>query len=85
MTVKELKEKLKNYPDDMLIIMQKDAEGNGYSPLDSLGNTSIYIPEKPWYGEVYNTDWTADEACIEPEEWEKMKLEPRVLLLCPVN
>lgn len=85
MTVKELKEKLKNYPDDMLVIVQKDAEGNGYSPLNGLNNTSVYIPEAPWFGEVYDTKWTADEACMEPDEWEKMKLEPRALILRPIN
>lgn len=33
MTVLELIEELKNYPDDLEVILQRDPEGNGYAPL----------------------------------------------------
>ncbi len=36
MTVKELKKAIKDLPDDMECILQKDAEGNGYSPLSDV-------------------------------------------------
>jgi len=36
MTVRELKEKLKNENDDYDIILSSDAEGNSYSPLASV-------------------------------------------------
>ena len=45
MTVKELKKALKNYPDDMLVILQQDPEGNGYSPLAGT-DTAFYKNEK---------------------------------------
>jgi len=85
MTVKELKEELKNLPDDMEVILQKDSEGNGYSPLDGVDPDAVYIPETTWYGEVYSMDWSADDACMEDEEWEEIKKKPRALILYPVN
>ena len=69
MTVKELKEQIENLPDDMEVILQKDAEGNGYSPLSDVDSNCVYIPETTWYGGMYSLDWTADYACMTDEEW----------------
>lgn len=33
MNVRELKDALDNLPDDMIVVLAKDAEGNGFSPL----------------------------------------------------
>lgn len=85
MTVKDLKEVLKDLPDDMEIILQKDAEGNGYSPLDDADADVVYVPITTWYGEVYPMYWSADEADMEEEEWEEIKAKPRALVLGPVN
>lgn len=85
MTVKELKEILEALPDAMEVILQKDAEGNGYSPLEGGNTDSIYIPETTWSGEVWDTKWSADDACMSEEEWGELKSEPRALILYPIN
>ena len=89
MKVKDLKAYLDNLPkeyDDCEVICQKDAEGNGYSPLSGVDDECIYIPDSTWSGEVMDARWTADEACMDEEEWKVMKgYSPRCIVLCPTN
>ena len=86
MNVKELKEALEELPDDMEVILQKDAEGNGYSPLADADPDCIYFPETTWYGEVRSLRHSAEDHCLEEDEWEDMKRDnPRALVLAPVN
>lgn len=56
MKVKELIEQLQKLPEDAIVILQKDAEGNGYSPVDDA-EEAIYVAEKTWCGEVYSLDY----------------------------
>jgi hypothetical protein len=49
MTVKQLKEALETLPDDMQVVMSKDAEGNDFSPVDEAG-TGFYHPGSTWSG-----------------------------------
>jgi len=85
MTVKELKEAIANLPDEMEVVLQKDSEGNGYSPLAGADPDAVYIPDSTWSGDVYSIEWTADDACMSDEEWEDIKSKPRTLILQPVN
>lgn len=85
MKVKELIEELKNLPDDMEIILQKDSEGNGYSPLEGVDSDCIYVKDSDWSGNVYSTGFTAGDNCMEEEDWERLKSGPRCLVLFPVN
>ena len=85
MTVKELKQQLENLPDDMVVILQKDSEGNGYSPLVGIDPDVVYIPDSTWSGDVYSMRWTSNDACMSEEEWEEIKSKPRALILYPVN
>ena len=86
MNVRELKETLEDLPDDMEIILQKDGEGNGYSPLAVADPDCIYIPETTWCGEVRSLHHSAEDNCMEEEEWEEMKKDtPCSLVLAPVN
>lgn len=86
MTVQQLRDALKDLPDDMEVILQKDGEGNGYSPLSDVDAEAIYVAESTWSGDVYSTNWTADEATFEPAEWEAFKRDnPRACILAPVN
>lgn len=55
MTVKQLKERLAELPDDFEVIMQSDAEGNSYSPLSGLEGCR-YEEETTWSGEVVHPD-----------------------------
>jgi len=51
MTVKQLKEKLEKLNENDIVIMSKDAEGNGFSPLSDLSEDS-YEETTTAYGEV---------------------------------
>lgn len=84
MTVKSLKEAIAEMPDDAMVVLQRDSEGNGYSPADGAA-PAIYVPESTYSGEIYEEEWTAEECCLEDDEWENLKLKPRVLLLWPTN
>jgi hypothetical protein len=86
MNIKQLKEAIKNLPDDMEIILQKDAEGNGYSPLRGADKNCIYIAETTWCGEVYSTKRSAEDNGFEEDEWKQIKKKhPRALVLFPIN
>ena len=50
-TVKELIEILSSLPGDSVVVLQKDSEGNGYSPLAGA-EAAKYIPENTYSGEV---------------------------------
>jgi len=52
MAVKDLIHELKDYPQDALVVMSTDAEGNGYSPLAAL-NDEVYVPDSTWSGTTY--------------------------------
>lgn len=52
MTVRELVEQLQKMDPDRLVVVQKDAEGNGYSPLEGADDNAAYTAETTWSGEV---------------------------------
>jgi hypothetical protein len=52
MTVKELINELKDYPQDAVVVMSSDREGNAYSPLAAL-NEGIYVPDSTWSGTTF--------------------------------
>lgn len=85
MKVRELIKLLENMDMDSEVIIQKDSEGNGYSPLEGVDNDAVYIPETTWFGEVYSTDWSADDACMDENEWIEILNKPRCVVLFPVN
>lgn len=55
MTLKEFRELTKDLPEEMEMIIQKDSEGNGYSPLSGIDDEAIYVAENTYSGEVYST------------------------------
>ncbi|MFF5973701.1 hypothetical protein ACFY7C_19450 [Streptomyces sp. NPDC012769] len=75
MKIKELREALAGFPDDMEVILQKDAEGNGYSPLAG-GEESWYEAHQTWCGDAIHED-DYDPAYN--------REATRVLVLFPVN
>lgn len=83
MTVKELKEAIANLPDEMEVILQHDTHGSSYGPLLNIDPDTIYIPETYWFGDVYSIYWTFEEANVTEEEWEKIKIKSKSLLLYP--
>jgi len=80
MNVKELKEVIKDLPDDMEVILQRDSEGNGYETAHGADPFCVYDPEEEI---IFDLSWDADEACKEDEEWEEIKKKPRCLVVYP--
>lgn len=86
MNVKELKEVIQDLPDNMEIILQKDSEGNGYSPLAGVDPDCIYEPETTWGGEVYALEHGAEGNGFEEDEWQEILDNfPKTLVLFPVS
>lgn len=72
-TVGQLRAWLAHVPDDAPIVMSKDAEGNGFSPLAEAESDARYVPESTWAGYVPCSDED------DPEGTE------RVVMLWPTN
>ena len=79
MIVKELKRQLENLPDYMKLVIQTDSEGNDYEEVRGIDVNSIKTDD----GDVYDITWTADEACMEENEWKEIKKLPRVAIIYP--
>lgn len=52
MTVCELIKLLQAEDPELFVVLSKDAEGNGYSPLFGVTSNSVYEAESTWSGEV---------------------------------
>ena len=54
MTVKELKEILEQTPDEAMVVLATDVEGNAFSPVGSYNTNMKYLPARhPWQrGEI---------------------------------
>ena len=50
MTVGELKEQLRNIPDNLLVVVSSDGEGNSISPLFDVTYPEFYESISPWRG-----------------------------------
>ncbi len=86
MTVAELKLQLEFLPDDMKVIVQKDAEGNDYSPCEGVDSEAVYVPETEWYGKAYSLTGNSEDAGMTSKEWKELKKNnKRVLIIYPVN
>jgi hypothetical protein len=49
-TAGQLRAWLADVPDDTPIVLSKDAEGNGFSPLAEAEPDTRYVPESTWSG-----------------------------------
>jgi hypothetical protein len=85
MKVKDLIESLQQMDPDLEIIMQKDSEGNGYSPLAGVDPDGIYVADSTYSGDVYTASWSAGDACMDDEEWAEMLARPRAAIMYPIN
>lgn len=89
MNVRELKKelfKLSADYDECEVILQKDSEGNGYSPLDCVDAEAIYEPDSSYSGEVYSLNWSADQMDMSENEWEETKRRlKKCVVLAPTN
>ena len=82
----ELARLLLDHP-NVELICQKDSEGNGYSPLAGVDFDVIYIGDTSYSGNCYSTEWTAEDAGMEEEDWDALKQAHNNLhaVLYPVN
>lgn len=55
MTKAQLIAELADVPDDALVVLSRDSEGNGYSPLCNVGMCR-YAAETTWRGEIDHPD-----------------------------
>lgn len=85
MKVKDLIEALAEASPNAEVIIQKDAEGNGYSPLQGVDTEAFYKPDSTWSGTVYSHLWSAEDAGMDPKNWEKLLAKPKCVVLYPVN
>ncbi len=83
--VKEVLEALSKADPEAEAILQKDSEGNGYSPLCGIDLKAVYIPDNTWSGMVYPTRSSAEQRGMTKEEWEAIMAKPRCVVLFPVN
>ena len=66
--------------------MSGDGEGNRYSPLSGIDPEAVYQADSTWCGDVYPKDWSAEDACMEEDEWEEFKRDtPPCIVLYPTN
>jgi hypothetical protein len=55
MKIRELIAELQELPEELDVIVAKDAEGNGYSPLENLSER-LYKPDSPYSGSLIDED-----------------------------
>lgn len=89
MNAKELRELLADVPDDTLIVLSSDAEGNKHSPLADASN-ALYGAETTWSGDVYLTNEELDaEIATGDDGWSEEDRAPDdavpAFVLVPVN
>jgi len=85
MKVKELMKKLELEDPESEVILQKDAEGNGYSPLYGVDGYCVYEPYNSWSGDVFSLNWSADDAMKTESEWSEIHAKPRCVVLHPTH
>lgn len=62
MKVKELAELLTGLDPEAEVVMSRDAEGNGHSPLADYSDQYHYVPESTWHGWLWgHEDEEGDE------------------------
>lgn len=84
MKVKELKKLLENIDENRVVIMAKDGEGNGFSPLAGLDGGSSYLADSTWSGEVGFEKLTPELIKQGYSEADVIKGKP-ALVLWPIN
>lgn len=83
-TVGDLLDYLATQPRDRKVVLSKDAEGNGYSPISDV-DEAMYAAENTWSGDVYMTPEQLAEQ-ENPDDWNQAPEDAeRVVLLCPIN
>jgi len=87
-TAGELVDYLAAMPRDMKIVLSKDADGNGYSPLADA-EEAMYQADSAWSGDVWLLPERLAELIASEAGWSEDDGAPgdaeRVIVLGPVN
>jgi hypothetical protein len=67
MKVRELIEELSKMDGGAIVVLSKDTEGNGYSPLSSIV-PGEYQEQSSWSGEFFELDTIGDDNYFQPDE-----------------
>jgi hypothetical protein len=85
MNVRELIEILEDISPDAIVILQKDSEGNGFSPCVGA-EQAWYEADSTWSGQVIDADYLAIEEDAEVDEiQDRLHATPICVVLWPVN
>ncbi len=85
MTVQQLIDRLNGIEDKTrIVILQKDAEGNGFSPLADMDDNCTYAAKSTWHGDV-GIERLTDELRRRGFDDEDVKGGVLCLVLAPVN
>jgi hypothetical protein len=84
MLVKELIELLQRQDPDRVVVLQKNSEGNGYSPLHSWW-TGVYVPDNILYGDAHLEELTPELIERGYSEEDVRTDGERALFLYPIN
>lgn len=82
MTAGELMEYLSSVPANSVVILQADAEGNGYSPLAGA-DEAFYEAESTWSGQVIDRDYL--EGYDEEDIQDRLDHATPCIVFWPVN
>jgi hypothetical protein len=82
--VGELIEILNNAPKDAEVVMSSDSEGNNFSPLSET-TSGYYVPESTWRGSFYDHEFTAEDNCMDDDEYADLISQPIAICLWPTN
>ena len=84
-TVGELRDLLNGLDPDLIIVMSKDGEGNGFSPL-AEAYEAWYEADSTWSGNVIDADYLGVEEDAEDDEiQERLDAADKCVVLWPVN
>lgn len=76
--------KLNHLPDDVILVMAKDRECSGFSPLDEV-DEGMYVAETTWSGEHYMTEEQRRAQSCPDDYTEAPEDATRAVFLWPVN
>lgn len=82
-TVRDLINALSRFNQDRVIILAKDPEGNGYSPLAGI-DEGLYVPTSTWAGDMYYWD-SGDHETMQLYDEILASGGQKALVLGPVN
>lgn len=85
MKVKDLIKQLQEQDPELDVCISSDAEGNSYSLLSDNCLSGVSIYKKDGYNvEIWDVDWTSDDACQDENDWEEMKKTyPKCIIIYP--